>query len=129
MPGAAVHRESNTMRRAKPIETLILTIRGEKVILDADLAALYEVPTKSLNQAVKRNKARFPRDFYFQLTTKEWASLRSQIVTSRSETAENEEDTPNRSRSETGSHGGRRRLPYAFTEHGALQAANVLKSE
>jgi len=71
------------------------------VILDSDLAHIYGVAVKALNQAVKRNRERFPEDFAFRLTTAEWEALRSQIVTSRS-------------------HGGRRYLPYAFTEHGAL---------
>ena len=62
---------------------LVHTIRGERVLLDADLAALYGVPTKVLNQAVKRNLERFPTDFMFQLTAREWADLRSQLVTSK----------------------------------------------
>ena len=94
---------------ADGIEKLIREIRGARVILDSDLAALYGVPTKRLNEQFKRNRKRFPEDFAFQLTGREADSLRSQIATSRS-------------------HGGRRSLPYAFTEHGALQAANVLKS-
>jgi len=88
---------------------LIVTIRGHRVILDADLAALYEVPTKRFNEAVKRNAERFPEDFMFQLS-KEEAALRSQFATSN----------PTR--------GGRRYLPYAFTEHGALMAASILNS-
>ncbi len=88
---------------------LILTLRGQRVILDSDLAALYDVPTKALNQAVKRNEDRFPTEFAFQLAREEVAILRSQIVTSSS-------------------HGGRRFLPYVFTEHGVLMAANVLNS-
>ena len=87
----------------------ILTIRGQKVILDRDLAALYDVETKAINRAVKRNKNRFPPDFCFQLTAEEDASLRCQIGTSRD-------------------HGGVRHLPYVFTEHGAMMAANVLRS-
>lgn len=94
---------------AKSIESKILLIRGQKVMLDADLAELYEVATKVLNQAVKRNAERFPADFMFQLTADEAANLRSQNVTS--------------------SWGSRRYLPYAFTEHGALMLGNVLKSE
>ena len=91
------------------IETRILTIRGEKVMLDADLAELYGVETKRLNEQVRRNIDRFPEDFMFQLTNKELANLRSQFATS--------------------SWGGRRSPPYAFTEHGALMLGNVLKSE
>lgn len=93
-----------------PVESRILYIRGEKVILDSDLAQLYGVPVKQLNQAVKRNQERFPKDFMFQLTAKENEALRSQIVTSND------------------GRGGRRYLPYAFTEHGAIMAATVLNS-
>ena len=84
--------------------------RGE-VLLDRDLAELYEVTIKQLNQAVKRNRTRFPPDFMFQLDWGEWDGLRSQIVTSKS------------------GRGGRRYAPYAFTEHGAVMAATVLRSE
>jgi len=93
------------------IESRIFTIRGQKVMLDFDLALLYEVETKVLNQAVKRNIERFPYDFMFQLTDEEWNVLRSQIVTSRE------------------SHGGRRYLPYAFTEHGVSMLSSVLNSQ
>ncbi len=92
------------------IENRIFLVRGQKVLLDRDLAALYAVPVKALNQAVKRNKKRFPQDFVFGLTAKENRNLKSQIVTS------------------TGSHGGRRTMPYAFTEHGAIMAASILNS-
>jgi phage regulator Rha-like protein len=86
-------------------------IRGFRVVLDADLAALYGVPTKRLNEQVKRNAERFPDDFMFQLTKEESESLRSQFATSKS------------------GRGGRRSLAYAFTEHGAIMAANVLNSK
>ena len=89
----------------------IFVVRGQKVILDADLAALYEVPTKRFNEAVKRNLAKFPADFMFPLTAAEWAALRSQIATLE----------PGR-----GQH--RKYLPYAFTEHGAIMAATLLNS-
>lgn len=92
------------------IEQAIMLIRGERVILDADLATLYGVPTKRLNEQVRRNMERFPSDFMFQLTTKEYESLRSQFATSN-----------------TG-RGGRRYMPYVFTEHGTIMAANVLNS-
>lgn len=101
------------------VEQAILLIRGEKVILDADLAALYGVETKALNRAVKRNIKRFPSDFVFQLTDKEIAALRYQSGTSNLKS----QNATSRSR------GGRRYRPYAFTEHGALMAANVLNSE
>ena len=89
----------------------ILTMRGQKIILDTDLAAIYGVPTYRFNEAVKRNRARFPDDFMFQLTPGEHAGLTSQIAISR----------PGR--------GGRRTPPYAFTEHGAVMAANILRSD
>jgi hypothetical protein len=92
------------------IENAILLIRGEKVILDADLAKLYGVTTARLNQQVKRNLERFPSDFMFQLTSKEYESLMLQIATSKGR-------------------GGRRKLPNVFTEHGAIMAANVLNSK
>jgi phage regulator Rha-like protein len=105
------------------IERSILLIRGHKVMLDADLAALYGVTTKRLNEQVKRNRNRFPEDFMFQLTTKEWADLTSQIAMSNAQS--------NRSQFATGSqrHRDPRFTPYAFTEHGALMAANILRSE
>ncbi len=93
------------------VKNKILYIRGCKVILDADLAALYDVPTKRLNEQVKRNHERFPPDFMFQLTPEEEQVLRSQIATT------------NKGR------GGRRYKHYAFTEHGAIMAASVLNSE
>jgi ORF6N domain len=91
------------------IERRIYTIRGVRVILDSDLASLYGVPTKRLNEQYRRNRERFPEDFAFQLTAEEADSLRSQIATSSS-------------------HGGRRYRPHAFTEYGALMAANILNS-
>jgi hypothetical protein len=103
------------------IQSFILTVRGQKVILDADLAFLYGVETKRLNEAVKRNADRFPDDFAFRLIQQEVALLKSQFATSSSDV--------NRSQIATGSaHGGRRKLPMVFTEHGAIMAANVLNS-
>jgi ORF6N domain len=90
------------------IESKILVLREQKVMLDADLAELYGVETRRLNEQVSRNKERFPSDFMFQLTAEEFANLKSQFATS--------------------SWGGRRKLPYAFTEHGAIMAASVLNS-
>ena len=105
----------------RAVETVILTIRGQKVILDADLARIYRVPTKVLNQAVRRNRDRFPEDFLFQLAPEEVMDLRSQTVTSN--------DGSMRSQTVTGSgRGGRRYAPHAFTEHGAIMAATVLNS-
>ncbi len=105
------------------VERLIFTIRDQKVILDSDLATLYGVPTKRLNEQFRRNRKRFPRDFAFQLTKDEVAHLRSQIVTGSQKPAILRSQIATSS-----SHGGRRYRPYAFTEHGALQAANILNS-
>ncbi|ADQ79887.1 KilA-N, DNA-binding domain [Paludibacter propionicigenes WB4] len=91
------------------IQNKIFEIRGQRVMLDFDLAELYEVETRALNQAVKRNLKRFPSDFMFQLTNKEFENLKSQSVIS--------------------SWGGLRKLPYAFTEHGVTMLASVLRSE
>jgi hypothetical protein len=116
---------------AEPVESLIRVIRGQRVILDADLARVYGVTTTRLNEAVKRNGGRFPSDFMFQLTAQEVVNLRSQFATSsdvkRSQIATGS-DEDNRSQVVTGSYGGRRYLPYAFTEYGAFQASNILNS-
>ena len=93
------------------IENRILLVRGQKVLLDTDLAALYGVETRVLNQAVKRNLERFPADFMFQLSAKEFENWRSQLVMSK-----------------PGAKMGLRRAPFAFTEHGALMAASVLNT-
>lgn len=97
------------MKSDPPLGTLILTIRSQKVLLDADLAAIYGVPTKALNQAVKRNADRFPNDFLFQLTDEE----KQEVVTNCDHLARLKFS---------------KTRPYAFTEHGALMAANVLNS-
>ena len=92
------------------LDDLIREIRGQKVILDNDLAQIYGLQTFRFNEAIKRNRERFPEDFMFQLTASEFAALTSQFAISKK------------------GRGGRRTLPYAFTEHGALMAANVLNS-
>ncbi|MGO8838006.1 MAG: ORF6N domain-containing protein [Limisphaerales bacterium] len=123
------------MKPKKPIESLILTLRGQKVILDADLAELYGVPTFRFNEAFKRNRERFPDDFAFQLTAEEFAALRapnsSQLAMSSSQPVENEASAPNWSQFATSSrkHRGMVYRPWVFTEHGALMAANILRSE
>jgi ORF6N domain len=97
-----------------PVETIerrIYLIRGQKVMLDSDLAELYRVPTFRLNEAVKRNRKRFPEDFMLQLTAEEAQSLTSQIAMSKA------------------GRGGRRTLPYAFTEHGVAMISSVLNSD
>jgi hypothetical protein len=93
------------------IERKIYLIRGHKVMLDRDLAELYQVPTRRLNEQVKRNLTRFPTDFMFQLSDEEAENLRSQFATSST------------------SHGGRRYLPYVFTEQGVAMLSSVLNSE
>ena len=112
---------------AEPLEPLIFTLRGHRVVLDADLARLYGVTTTRFNEAFQRNRRRFPSDFVFQVTAEEVANLRSQIAISSSQ--EPDSSRNNRSQIATSSHGGRRYLPWAFTEHGALMAANILRSE
>jgi hypothetical protein len=93
------------------VDSRILFLRGQKVILDSDLAELYGVPAKRLNQQVTRNGGRFPADFRFRLSRKEYENLRLQFATSRS------------------GHGGRRSLPYVFTEQGVAMLSSVLNSE
>ena len=112
-----------------PVVSRIITLRGQKVILDSDLAQIYGVTTKRLNEQCRRNAKRFPPDFLFQLTREEFASLRAQAATSLSKEAES--FASNRSQIATGSsrHRDPRFLPYAFTETGAVMAANVLNSE
>ena len=100
------------------IENLIYTIRGKQVMLDSDVANLYQYKTKSLNLAVKRNIERFPEEFCFQLTENELESLRFQIETSKRE-----------KNNLSSSRGGRRYLPYAFTEQGVAMLAGILKSD
>lgn len=130
------------MKPKQPIESLILNLRGQKVILDADLAELYGVPTKVFNQAVKRNMDRFPEDFMFQLTALEWGNLKSQFATLSLEALQNEGRAPNwsqiatvspgnspmRSQIVTASKRNVRHRPRAFTEHGAIMAATILNS-
>jgi hypothetical protein len=97
------------MKRPKPIESLILTIRGHKVLIDADLASIYDVETRTLNQAVKRNIERFPEDFIFQLNSKE----KSEVITNCDHL----------------NHLKFKSMPFAFTKHGAIMAATVLNSK
>jgi hypothetical protein len=108
-------RVSESKGSVVPIERIgsrILLVRGHKVLLDADLAALYGVSTKRFNEQVRRNAARFPEDFMFRLSTEEWDSLRSQFATLK-----------------TGRGQHRKYLPLAFTEHGAIMAATILNSD
>jgi len=103
-------KSSTTFLPEKQILKIIVTIRGERVIIDSDLAAIYGVETRRLNEQIRRNIDKFPEDFMFQLTKEEYDNLKSQFATSSS------------------GWGGRRKTPLVFTEHGALQAANVLNS-
>ena len=106
-------REFNmsSSRKIDNVESAIYLIRGQRVMLDSDLAEIYKVSTKQLNQQLKRNNNRFPEDFAFQLTAEELVRLRSQIVTSKK------------------GRGGRRFRPWVFTEHGAIMLASVLNSD
>lgn len=101
------------------IYNLIYMIRGKQVMLDSDLSMLYQVETKRLNEAMKRNKKRFPEDFCFQLTEEEYETLRSQIATSSLNDKESDEKE----------HGGRRKLPYVYTEQGIAMLSAVLRSD
>jgi len=101
---------TNAILSVERVESRILLVRGRKVMLDSDLAELYGVGTKRLNEQVKRNRSRFPSDFMFQLSFEETKSLRSHFATSG------------------GGPGGRRYRPYAFTEHGAVMVASVLNT-
>jgi hypothetical protein len=111
------------MKTKKPIESLILTLRGQKVILAADLAEIYDVPTRRLNEQVKRNADRFPEDFLFSLSAAEFAELQAQgTITADGRMAL-------RSQIATLKRGQHAKyLPHAFTEHGAIMAATVLNS-
>ena len=142
-------KEQSTDNQFLQIEPLIRTIRGQQVLLDSDLAILYGVETKRLNEQVKRNIERFPEDFMFQLTKVELINLKSQIATSsaiensprsqivtlntenhslRSQNATLNEDVNLKSQIVTSSHGGVRYLPYAFTENGIAMLSSVLRS-
>jgi hypothetical protein len=105
-------RESNmsSSRKIDTVPSAIHLIRGQRVMLDSDLAAIYQVTTKRLNEQLKRNRRRFPQDFAFQLTRQEFRNLKSQFATSSL-------------------HGGKRKLPWVFTEHGAIMLASVLNSD
>src|SRR6185295_8874321 len=113
------------MNIIQSIQNRIHEIRGERVMLDFDLADLYEVPTKALNQAVKRNIKRFPKDFMFRLTLVEWKNIRSQIVTGyrTSNSLRSQNVTASQSRRNTNV------TPYAFTEQGVAMLSGILNSD
>jgi hypothetical protein len=103
------------------IQNLVYSIRGKKVMLDSDLGKIYGVTTSRLNEQVKRNQLRFPADFMFQLSKQEWADLMSQnAISNKKESMMSQNAISNR--------GGRRKLPFVFTEHGALMLASVLNT-
>jgi hypothetical protein len=114
----AFESQMTSPREISTVENTSHLVRGQRVMLDSDLAAIYGVTTKRLNQQVRRNTNRFPADFAFQLTAEEFTNLRSQIGTSSL-----------RSQFATSNKGGRRYRPWAFTEHGAIMLASVLNSE
>jgi hypothetical protein len=109
--GIQINWKMVSLVRVERIAHRISLVRGRKVLLDADPAALYGVSTKRFNEQVRRNAARFPEDFMFRLTAKEWSSLRSQFATLK-----------------TGRGQHRKYVPLAFTEHGAIMAATILYS-
>ena len=111
------------MEVIKSIQNRIYELRGQRVMLDKDLAALYEVPTKSLNLSVKRNIERFPADFMFQLSKEEYEMLRFQYETSEAQ------QNPLRFQIETSKRGGTRYLPYVFTEQGVAMLSGVINSK
>ena len=111
MKGSPMTERTSIQKSLARVEFLVRSIRGERVILDSDLAKIYGVSTKRLNEQVRRNIGRFPQDFMLRLTAKESDRLRSQIATSNI------------------GRGGRRSIPFAFTEYGAIMAANVLNSK
>ena len=119
---ATLMKKRAQMIPAVTVAACILTIRGQKVILDSDLAAIYGFTPKRLNEQVKRNPRRFPPDFVFQLTKEEHAVLKSQIAIAKLGNLRSQIATS------SSGYGGRRFLPYAFTENGAVMAANVLNS-
>lgn len=114
-----------------PLDQLIRTVRNKRVILDADLATIYAVPTKALNQAVRRNPERFPEDFAFKLSLPEWRELRKRIASSFTQSIYKQENKLDRSQFVTGPSQVNIKssvAPIAFTEYGALMAANLLRS-
>jgi phage regulator Rha-like protein len=117
--------KNTVMQIIRSIQNRIYEIRGERVMLDFDLASMYEVPTKALNQAVKRNIKRFPKDFMFRLTVAEWETIRSQAVTA------SEGTTSLRSRIVTASQSKRNTgtTPFAFTEQGVAMLSGILHSD
>jgi hypothetical protein len=130
--------ESHIIPKPENLASLVLAVRGEKVLLDTDLAELYGVEARALNQAVARNRNRFPDDFMFQLTPEEWERVRSQTVTASGAKGGNssqsvmsgKEGEPLRSQTViSNGREGRRYIPYAFTEQGVAMLSSVLRSQ
>src|SRR5262245_9250680 len=121
-------REVPMRRSEQVLGDRIVVVRGHRVVLDADLARVYGVTTARLNEAVKRNRARFPADFAFRLTVREARNLMSQFATSSVQTMTDQQLGANATVRRRAGHGGHRKPSWAFTEHGALMAANVLRS-
>jgi len=111
------------------LEPLIFAIRGHRVLLDADLARLYGVDTKRFNEAFKRNRRRFPDDFAFQLTVAEFEKLRAQLAATSSQHVDSLGHNWSQFATSSSLHRGEAYRPWVFTEHGALMAANILRSE
>ena len=111
------------------LEPLIFALRGRRVVLDADLARLYGVSTKRFNEAFKRNRRRFPEDFAFQLTIAEFEKLRAQLATTISQHTDSVRHNWSQFATSSSLHRGETYRPWVFTEHGALMAANILRSE
>ena len=115
--------------RSKASSITILTVRDQKIVLDVDLARVYGVPTKRLNEQFRRNRNRFPDDFAFQLTAEEYESLRSQFATLKEARESSDLNWSQTATLKRGRGQHRKYRPWAFTEHGALQVANILRSE
>jgi hypothetical protein len=126
-------KKQQALITAELIDPVIRVVRGQRIILDAELARIYGVTTKRLNEQVKRNRQRFPVDFMFQLTAKEsnliYQSTSQGASANRSQFATGSESNLRSQIATSRSHGGRRSQPYAFTEHGVVMAANVLNSD
>jgi hypothetical protein len=121
-----VAKKTKSPVAVEQIDGMIRTIRSTRVMLDRDLAQIYDVPTKAFNQAVKRNADRFPEDFMFRLTKEEAEGVR--VSRSQSVTSSRRKDLLRSQFVTSNQRGGPRYLPYAFTEYGALMAANILNS-
>jgi hypothetical protein len=132
MARGSTRKQRSTPVDVTQVERLIYLVRGQRVVLDQDLAALYGVTTKRFNEQIRRNRRRFPPDFMFKMTREEYENLRSQFATSRNPieigTGENQSLRSQFATLKTGRGKHRKYLPNLFTEHGAIMAASVLNS-